>query len=80
MSDGSFPAADASEDDLDMLEAQRGRRPTGVLKVEVYCPAGHPQVIRYYPLTVGEQGEALSPFPTLFWLTCPSLILSLIHI
>ena len=74
MSDGSFPAADASEDDLNMLEAQLGRRPTGVLKVEVYCPAGHPQVIRYYPLTVGEQGEALSPFPTLFWLTCPSLI------
>ena len=52
MSDGSFPAADASEDDLDMLEAQLGRRPTGVLKVEVYCPAGHPQVIRYYPLSL----------------------------
>ena len=74
MSDGHFPASRAGEDDLDMLELQLGRRPTGVLKVEVYCPAGHPQVIRYYPLTLGEQGQVLSPFPTLFWLTCPSLI------
>ena len=62
MSDGPFPAADASEDDLDMLETQLGRRPTGVLEVEVYCPAGHPQVIRYYPLTVGEQERRSLPF------------------
>jgi len=69
-----FDASGASEEDLVMLEGQLGRRPSGVLQVEVYCPAGHPQVIRYYPLTLGEKGEVEAPFPTLFWLTCPSLI------
>ena len=66
--------ATASEEDLSMLEAQLGRRPSGVLKVEAYCPAGHPQVIRYYPLSLSEEGKVLSPFPTLYWLTCRSLI------
>lgn len=66
--------ATASEEDLAMLEDQLGRRPSGVMKVEAYCPAGHPQVIRYYPLSLSEEGKVLSPFPTLYWLTCRSLI------
>lgn len=67
-------ATGVGDDDLSMLEAQLGRRPSGVLKVEAYCPVGHPQVIRYYPLSLSAGGEVLSPFPTLYWLTCRSLI------
>ena len=74
MKERSDATATASEEDLAMLEYQLGRRPSGVMKVEAYCPAGHPQVIRYYPLSLSEEGKVLSPFPTLYWLTCRSLI------
>ena len=74
MSERVSGAAGVSGEDLSMLESQLGREPSGVLKVERYCPAGHPQVIRYYPLSLSPEAEVLSPFPTLFWLTCPSLI------
>ena len=57
-----------SQSDLRTIEEQLGRRPRGVLAVERRCPAGHPQVIKVYPLIEKE------PFPTLFWLTCPSLV------
>lgn len=53
---------------MDALREQLGREPRGVRAVEARCPVGHPQVIRVYPLVEGE------PFPTLFWLTCPSLV------
>ena len=33
---------------------------------------GHPQVIKVYPLI--REGDAFEIFPTLFWLSCPSLI------
>ena len=74
MKDRVEGAASVSEEDLSLLEAQLGRCPSGVLRVEAYCPAGHPQVIRYYPLSLSEEGKVLSPFPTLYWLTCRSLI------
>ena len=74
MSERVSGAAGVSGEDLSMLESQLGRKPSGVLRVERYCPAGHPQVIRYYPLSLSPEAEVLSPFPTLFWLTCPSLI------
>jgi len=57
-----------TEAELEVLAEQLGRRPRGVRAIERYCPAGHPQVIRVYPLIDG------NPFPTLFWLTCPELI------
>ena len=57
-----------SKSDLQQIEAQLGRRPRGVIAVERRCPAGHPQVIKVYPLIEKE------PFPTLFWLTCPGII------
>lgn len=57
-----------SEKDLALIQTQIGRKPRGVRAIETRCPAGHPQVIRVYPL-VDEK-----PFPTLFWLTCPELI------
>ena len=59
---------EVSERDLAVLWEQLGREPRGVRAIETRCPVGHPQVIRVYPLTDGE------PFPTLFWLTCPSLV------
>ena len=57
-----------SEHELKMLAEQLGRRPRGLKFIERYCPVGHPQVIRVYPL-LDEK-----PFPTLFWLTCPALV------
>jgi len=57
-----------SEAELQVIFEQLGRRPRGVCAIERCCPAGHPQVIRVYPL-IDEK-----PFPTLFWLTCPNLV------
>jgi hypothetical protein len=54
--------------EMQILEQQLGRPPRGVRAIERFCPAGHPQVIRVYPLIDAK------PFPTLFWLSCPSLV------
>lgn len=54
------------------LRRQLGREPRGVVRVERRCPAGHPLVIKVYPLV--RRGEAFEPFPTLFWLTCPRVV------
>ena len=59
---------DIHPSDLDTLREQLGRKPRGVRAIETRCPVGHPQVVRVYPLVDGE------PFPTLFWLSCPSLV------
>ncbi len=62
------PSQGVDERDLRIIEEQLGRRPRGVVAVERRCPAGHPQVIKVYPL-LGKE-----PFPTLFWLTCPEIV------
>lgn len=41
-------------------------------EVAAWCDAGHPSVIRCYPLE--RRGDVLKPFPTLYWLTCPNVI------
>jgi uncharacterized protein len=52
--------------DLDAVEAQLGRAPRGVRAVAHRCPCGLPDVLETAPrLPDG------SPFPTLFYLTCP---------
>ncbi|GII52928.1 hypothetical protein Pth03_13170 [Planotetraspora thailandica] len=52
--------------DLDAVEAQLGRVPRGVRAVAHRCPCGLPDVLETAPrLPDG------SPFPTLFYLTCP---------
>ena len=61
-----------SASDLEVLRKQLGRQPRGVLNVETRCPAGHPQVVKVYPLLKLASGA--EPFPTLFWLTCPGII------
>ena len=54
--------------DRDAIEAQLGRAPRGMLAVAARCPAGHPNVVQTAPrLPDG------TPFPTMFYLTCPRL-------
>jgi hypothetical protein len=52
--------------DLAAVEAQLGREPRGVLGIAHRCPCGLPDVVETAPrLPDG------TPFPTLFYLTCP---------
>lgn len=52
---------------MTILEGQLGRSPRGAVGVAVACPFGFPAVIETGPYL--DDGE---PFPTLFYLTCPS--------
>lgn len=65
------PPAELSDADRDRLRQQLGREPDGAVSVETYCPAGHPQVVRVYPLR--RTPVEIAPFPTLFWLACQDL-------
>ena len=52
--------------DLDIVEAQLGRRPRATRAIAHRCPCGNPDVVETSPrLPDG------TPFPTLFYLTCP---------
>ncbi|MGH2734125.1 MAG: DUF501 domain-containing protein [Actinomycetota bacterium] len=59
----------ADERDRAMVAAQLGRAPRGRWRVVRRCHLGVPMVVENHPRL--EDG---SPFPTLFWLTCPLLI------
>ncbi len=64
MSEPAAPAPTAA--DLAVIARQLGRPPRGVLAVAHRCPCGLPDVIQTSPrLPDG------SPFPTLYYLTCP---------
>ena len=54
--------------DLETISWQIGRRPRGVRAVAKRCSFGFPQAIQVVPVI------AETPFPTLFWLTCPHLL------
>jgi len=58
--------AAASPGDLEIVEAQLGRRPRGTRAVAHRCPCGSPDVVETSPRL--DDG---TPFPTLFYLTCP---------
>lgn len=60
-----------SERELRAVERQLGRPPRGVVAIERRCRWGYPQVIKVYPLL--RHGGRWEVFPTLFWLTCPTL-------
>ncbi len=61
-----FPAV--TESDQAAVAAQLGRPPRGLLAVVARCPGGHPAAVATSPrLPDG------SPFPTLYYLTCPRL-------
>ena len=53
-------------DDRSVVAAQIGRPPRSAVDVAVRCPLGLPVVIEVPPLL--DNG---TPFPTLFWLSCP---------
>lgn len=55
--------------DLDMLQAQLGRIPRGVIDIAARCRCGAPTVV-----TTAPRLEDGSPFPTMFYLTHPQAI------
>ena len=57
-----------SEADRATVAAQLGRPPRAVRAVAARCPSGHPSVVQTSPRL--EDG---TPFPTLYYLTCPRL-------
>jgi len=59
----------ASEDDLAVVAAQLGRTPRGTREIAHRCRCGRPDVVETTPrLPDG------TPFPTLFYLTCPRAV------
>ena len=54
--------------DLDAVADQLGRPPRGILEIVSRCPSGHPNVVKTEPRL--DDG---TPFPTLYYLTCPRL-------
>ena len=59
-------------DDLALVERQLGRAPRGVRRVAARCPYGAPAVVEQDAYLEG--GE---PFPTTYYLTCPSAVAAL---
>ncbi len=57
-----------TEADRAAVGAQLGRPPRAIRAVAYRCPSGHPAVIQTSPRL--EDG---TPFPTLYYLTCPRL-------
>ena len=55
-------------EDLLVIEQQLGRPPRAVIDVVSRCPSGHPNVVKTEPLLPDG-----TPFPTLYYLTCPRL-------
>ena len=60
---------DHSDEDAARVRSQLGRHPRGRWAVARRCHLGIPMVIESHPRL--DDG---SPFPTLFWLTCPLLV------
>ena len=54
--------------DLDSVQEQLGRPPRGILEISSRCPSGHPNVVKTEPRL--DDG---TPFPTLYYITCPRL-------
>ncbi|MEN3306613.1 MAG: uncharacterized protein V7603_2815 [Micromonosporaceae bacterium] len=59
----------ASPEDLAVVEKQLGRRPRGTRAVAHRCPCGRPDVVETTPRLADG-----SPFPTLYYLTCPRAV------
>ncbi|KOV89655.1 hypothetical protein ADL03_02080 [Nocardia sp. NRRL S-836] len=60
--------AQVSAADLETVAKQLGRTPRGTRAIASRCPSGHPNVVQTHPrLPDG------TPFPTMFYLTCPKL-------
>lgn len=59
----------ATDDDLAAVAAQLGRSPRGTRAVAHRCPCGRPDVVETTPRLADG-----TPFPTLFYLTCPRAV------
>jgi uncharacterized protein len=57
-----------SAHDLEVVAAQLGRPPRAVRAIAARCPSGHPAVLATNPRLADG-----TPFPTLYYLTCPKL-------
>ncbi|WP_372440463.1 DUF501 domain-containing protein [Prauserella cavernicola] len=57
-----------TEADRETIARQLGRPPRALRGVVARCPSGHPSVVQTSPRL--EDG---TPFPTLYYLTCPNL-------
>ena len=57
-----------TDEDRAIVATQLGRPPRAVRAVAARCPSGHPAVVQTSPRL--EDG---TPFPTLYYLTCPRL-------
>ena len=66
---------DASGTDRALVEEQLGRPLRGTWRVARRCHLGVPMVVETHPRL--ENG---TPFPTLFWLTCPLLVKRASHL
>jgi uncharacterized protein len=64
----AFGGGEVSEHDREVVARQLGRTPRGIRAVAARCPSGHPAVVQTSPRL--EDG---TPFPTLYYLTCPRL-------
>ena len=60
--------APVSDEDRAIVAEQLGRPPRAIRAVAARCPSGHPAVVQTSPRL--EDG---TPFPTLYYLTCPRL-------
>ncbi|GAB3871067.1 DUF501 domain-containing protein [Kibdelosporangium lantanae] len=57
-----------TDEDRQTVASQLGRAPRALRAVAARCPSGHPAVVQTSPRL--EDG---TPFPTLYYLTCPRL-------
>jgi uncharacterized protein len=57
-----------STDDREEVARQLGREPRALRAIAARCPSGHPTVIQTNPRLADG-----TPFPTLYYLTCPRL-------
>jgi hypothetical protein len=58
-------------DDLAVVAGQLGRRPHPMSRVVRRCPFGYPAVVETLPADAAGR-----PFPTLFYATCPTLVVA----
>ena len=61
-------AEDIDSADLGAIERQLGRTPRGVVGIAHRCPCGEPCVV-----TTAPRLDDGTPFPTTYYVTCPSL-------
>lgn len=69
VSDGAAPDDGLRPGDLEILRGQLGREPRGVVGVAARCVCGRPTVV----VTAPRLADG-TPFPTLFYLTCPGAV------